>query len=1049
MERFDTSGPHKGRQRIRGQPHSRKYGNFNTIMHTSTKNTLFNSPIVNNNNNVNNNNVNNNNNANNVNNNSQIDVVVPIKCESCKNINIRAATASLGVCVCGSRNAPFDPTAEFRANVLQFWSVLHSASFRKSVVVDFPSQPHAVSVSRNWRINLKLPISDLPDFGGKGLLCTYGEIVKSKLEGHLNTMTSTEYKRILHKYGFVLPFRHTIIIGIDADEIPIRTRKFLLSENFYECGLAYFEAQMHNLVFISSDLNGSHGEYTNTDDVNKKEKGQHKQEAKKLQKQINPKTFENRVSSPMMSIKADRLSDVHEITQYWIMLEMAHYQIAYQLGVLYFKFESERHRVYFSSLFRTEMEDWSIRVLKNDPGLKWENPVTFKPPPNRKVPQPKSIVINPTVVKALEAPKPSIAPAAQFVSSNIILDDAPAALEPAEKSSKLVLAPIPAKEISAEEDAKKEESEDSVSSGLDQEVGDRVEIDDIEVPEEIRTMDFFDYDLIVNEALVLCEYNEIFVNYKDFVGQIPTHYLVPARSATTVTDPLLDIWTVELDDIFVEKEDEERARRLKSGDLRLKKKCLIASGTRPGQMLPDWDANLSLKITILQAECIDLCFEKDADRSFTENTYEIKSSYFHRESMFDGRKNSPKEVLATFQTAKLHPPPAPGSKKVPRRDFYSPLIGLVVEPQVYTADLLEEVDFTFTDTKAGGKFSFSIAFDSLYAGINTFWVNVRGGRIQVKSEVLGFGLKKTSFDKFNHVIQSGPYKGWTVSEKKLDKLVACDRRCEKKIDDITTCIKHNVKRRNLHIIGNGASAEEVLEIHQNWKAKVRKEQKRDYKFVDIVYKSPPPTHWAGDWAQVPYGQLPCSGALKEREHRQRSILEYFNDLFYTVKNRTVDEDGTLKRFVFDRKDGFGLDLAYFRENSVEFLEPLCLEHGDERFHANSHGDKYDEAFYKKAKIITHQAGRFGLMYKTEQVVTFSEELFRQLISPGNFCPTDTPTITYARMERSAKTTGRVNISKNFVQKDELVHVNTLLLANYYSQYFHLSRQALLGALSLN
>lgn len=159
------------------------------------------------------------------------------------------------------------------------------------------------------------------------------------------------------------------------------------------------------------------------------------------------------------------------------------------------------------------------------------------------------------------------------------------------------------------------------------------------------------------------------------------------------------------------------------------------------------------------------------------------------------------------------------------------------------------------------------------------------------------------------------------------------------------------------------------------------------------------------------------------------------------------EDGKLKTFYFNERRQFLLT-GYYRYDSVTFDEALDLHHGDERPDSNSMGEYKHEADYVNVTVVTWKQ-RFFLWKKHETKLVVSKELLRHLLSPSNFHTTDTVDTTLERLKRAARCSASVNISKNFLDKDQLVADNTHLVAVYYVKYYFLAKSHLHSALHLN
>lgn len=159
------------------------------------------------------------------------------------------------------------------------------------------------------------------------------------------------------------------------------------------------------------------------------------------------------------------------------------------------------------------------------------------------------------------------------------------------------------------------------------------------------------------------------------------------------------------------------------------------------------------------------------------------------------------------------------------------------------------------------------------------------------------------------------------------------------------------------------------------------------------------------------------------------------------------EDGKLKTFYFNERRQFLLT-GYYRYDSVTFEEALDLVHGDERPDSNSMGDYKHEADYVNVTVVTWKQ-RFFLWKKHETKLVVSKELLRHLLSPANFHTTDNIDTTLERLKRAARCSASVNISKKFLDKDQLVADNTHLVAVYYVKYYFLAKSHLHSALHLN
>lgn len=157
----------------------------------------------------------------------------------------------------------------------------------------------------------------------------------------------------------------------------------------------------------------------------------------------------------------------------------------------------------------------------------------------------------------------------------------------------------------------------------------------------------------------------------------------------------------------------------------------------------------------------------------------------------------------------------------------------------------------------------------------------------------------------------------------------------------------------------------------------------------------------------------------------------------------------LKSFVFRETRDFGIDMRYFRYDEVVFEEPINIEHGDERYDTNSHGDIKHNADYVNVEVRTWKRICWGWYKRQTDKLVISKELFRHILSPANFHVSDSLEVNSERMKRAARTCGSVNISKYFTDRGQNVNNNTFLVANYYMQHFYLAKPHLVEALALN
>ena len=175
---------------------------------------------------------------------------------------------------------------------------------------------------------------------------------------------------------------------------------------------------------------------------------------------------------------------------------------------------------------------------------------------------------------------------------------------------------------------------------------------------------------------------------------------------------------------------------------------------------------------------------------------------------------------------------------------------------------------------------------------------------------------------------------------------------------------------------------------------------------------------------------------------------YYPTFGYTTQLSNYEEEN-LKSFVFRETRDLSIDMRYFRYDEVVFEEPVNIEHGDERYDSNSHGDIKHEADYVNVEVRIWEKIFWGYYKKKIEKLTISKELFRHILSPANFHVSDSLEVNSERMKRAARTSGSVNISKKFTDRGQNVNNNTFLIANYYMQHFYLARPHLVGALALN
>lgn len=166
------------------------------------------------------------------------------------------------------------------------------------------------------------------------------------------------------------------------------------------------------------------------------------------------------------------------------------------------------------------------------------------------------------------------------------------------------------------------------------------------------------------------------------------------------------------------------------------------------------------------------------------------------------------------------------------------------------------------------------------------------------------------------------------------------------------------------------------------------------------------------------------------------------------KHLVPDELPKLKEFCFKEHFGIGLSTKLYYYDSVTFNEPLDLNHKDERFLSNGHGDIKCEASYCRATITTHYKS-FGFMASKKREVLVSLELFKQMLSPANYNVGDSYFTNTERMKRCCRTMAAVNISKDMSLCGENVSNNTFEIACYYLQSVQLANPEITRGLHLN
>ena len=147
---------------------------------------------------------------------------------------------------------------------------------------------------------------------------------------------------------------------------------------------------------------------------------------------------------------------------------------------------------------------------------------------------------------------------------------------------------------------------------------------------------------------------------------------------------------------------------------------------------------------------------------------------------------------------------------------------------------------------------------------------------------------------------------------------------------------------------------------------------------------------------------------------------YYPTFGYTTNLSNYDGEN-LKSFVFRETRDLSIDLRYFRYDEVVFEDPVNMEHGDERYDSNSHGDIKHEADYVNVEVRIWNKVFWGYYKKKVEKLTISKELFRHILSPANFHVSDSLEVNSERMKRAARTSGSVNISKKFTDRGQNVN----------------------------
>jgi len=222
------------------------------------------------------------------------------------------------------------------------------------------------SVNRNRIYGLQRPFSDLPSFGGYGMLCTYKTVVDNYRRFH---------PRIYHRFevllnsSIVFYWLDSCIVAFEWEILTVHNRRFLLDHFFFKCGsqeyLVNFDFGFENYHQVCSQLNGANGEHTGLDDMPKFKNCGKGERAKFVAKEKTKKIPYSVVSVKLGLDAGDVYDGIIDELYGNIVPKIL---IAREKDVYYFKFQTEQLTVQFYEFLRNKKFISSARLNRSENG---------------------------------------------------------------------------------------------------------------------------------------------------------------------------------------------------------------------------------------------------------------------------------------------------------------------------------------------------------------------------------------------------------------------------------------------------------------------------------------------------------------------------------------------------------------------------------------------------------------------------------------------------------------------------------------------------------